>query len=63
MWLLMRVRVNFDIPPLYMDLTPAQIEALEDEFDWQPFIDASYSEIEDHLMGCFSIDDVRELSY
>lgn len=59
----MRVRVTFDIPTLYMELTPAQIEALEDEYDWQPFIDAAYSEIEDHIMSEFVIDDVRELNY
>lgn len=59
----MRVRVDFDIPPLYMDLTPAQVTALQDEFDWQPFIDEAYNEIEDHLMGTFTIDEVREMHY
>lgn len=59
----MRVRVDFEIPSLYIDLTPAQVEALDDEFDWQPFIDAAYNELESHLMGEFVIDDVREISY
>jgi len=56
----MRVRITFDIPTLYMDLTPAQVRALEDEYDWQPFIDAAYFDIENHLMSEFVIEDVIE---
>ena len=59
----MRVRVDFDIEPLYMTLTPEQIVALEDEFDWEPFIDAARDQIEEHLLAWFSIDDVREINY
>lgn len=56
----MRVRVSIEIPTLYMELTPAQIEALEDEYNWQPFIDSAYFELENHLMSEFVIEDVRE---
>lgn len=59
----MRVRISFEVPSMYLDLTPAQIEALEDEYDWQPFIDATYYELEQHIMGEFVIEDVKELSY
>ena len=56
----MRVRISIEVPTLYMELTPAQIEALEDEYDWQPFIDSAYDDLESHIMTGFTIEDVRE---
>lgn len=59
----MRVRVDFEVFPLYLDLTPSQIEALDDEYSWQPFIDEAYDEIETHLMSTFTIEDVKEMNH
>lgn len=59
----MRVRVYLEVPTLYLDLTPAQVEAFketDETWDWQPFIDATYFELENHLMSEFTIEDVVE---
>lgn len=57
----MRVRVYLEVPTLYLDLTPAQVEAFketDETWDWQPFIDAAYEDLADHLMNNFTIEDV-----
>ena len=50
----MRIRVYLELPTLYLDLTPAQVEAYretDETWDWQPFIDATYFELENQLMS------------
>lgn len=60
----MKVRIDFGpIEPLYLTLTPVQIEALEDEYDWLPFIDVLGEELENYILSRFTIESVTEVNY
>jgi len=58
----MRVRISFEIPDLTLDLDADEIEALQDEYSWEPFYEILEDKILGHAESFLVIEDVITLS-
>lgn len=58
----MKVRISFEIPDLTLVLDDDEIEALQDEFSWEPFYEILEDKILAHAESFLVIDDVMVLS-